>query len=239
MDAEQNIHTGDIPGRVLDALTETCDARHRCYRLTSQMRVRAGEDYVGYVRAVLSDAPPEPRSFADYDLRFFDDISRMRQAILEREGEVGLARLVAGFAWPWISRKDKAAYDIEIDGLRMRWNGTDRDWVNSPTSANEVGVIHTIQGYDLNYAGVIIGPDLRYDAERGALWFDRRNYFDPTAANNMPRRGISFTEEDILRLVENIYAVLLTRGMLGTYVYVYDRPLRERLRPYFGLSAAS
>jgi uncharacterized protein len=239
MDAEQNIHTGDVPSRVLDALSETSDARHRRYRLTSQMRVRAGEDYVGYVRAVLSDAPPEPRSFADYDLRFFDDISQMRHTILERDGEVGLARLVAGFAWPWISRKDKAAYDIEIDGLRMRWNGTDVDWVNSPTSANEVGVIHTIQGYDLNYAGVMIGPDLRYDAERGELWFDRRNYFDPTAANNMPRRGISFTDEDILRLVENIYAVLLTRGMLGTYVYVCDRPLRERLRPYFGYTPES
>jgi DUF2075 family protein len=239
MDAAQSIHTGDVPIRVLDALTATSNARHRRYRLTSQMRVRAGEDYVGYVRAVLSDAPPAPRSFAGYDLRFFDDISRMRQAILERDREVGLARLVAGFAWPWISRKDKTAYDIEIGDVEMRWNGTDVDWVNSPTSATEVGVIHTIQGYDLNYAGVIIGPDLRYDADRGALWFDRRNYFDPTAANNMPRRGITFTDDDILRLVENIYAVLLTRGMLGTYVYVCDRRLRERLRPYFGATALS
>lgn len=233
MDSAQSIHTGDVPARALDALTATSDARRRRYRLTSQMRVRAGEDYVGYIRGVLSDAPPAPRSFADYDLRFFDDVAQMRQAILDRDREFGLGRLVAGFAWPWISRKDKAAYDIEIDGVRMRWNVTDVDWVNSPTSANEVGVIHTIQGYDLNYAGVIIGPDLRYDAARGALWFDRRNYFDPTAANNMPRRGISFTDEDILGLVENIYAVLLTRGMLGTYVYVCDTALRERLRPYF------
>ena len=157
----------------------------------------------------------------------------MRDAIRDREREVGLSRLVAGFAWPWTSRKDKAAYDIEIDGVQLRWNQTDVDWVSSPTSVDEVGVIHTIQGYDLNYAGVIIGSDLRYDSDRGRLWFDRANYFDPTAANNMPRRGITFTDEEILGLVQNIYVVLLTRGMLGTYVYVCDEPLRERLRDYF------
>jgi hypothetical protein len=233
MDSAQSIHTGDIPGRLLDALMERSDERHRRYRLTSQMRVQADEDYVGYVRAVLSDQPPARRSFAGYDLRFFDDLSAMRHEILERDREAGLARLVAGFAWPWTSRRNKDAYDIEIDGIHLRWNRTDVDWINSPTSSEEVGVIHTVQGYDLNYAGVIIGRDLQYDEHSGRLLFDRSNYFDPTAANNMPRRGITFTDDEILRLVENIYAVLLTRGMLGTYVYVCDPPLRERLRPFF------
>lgn len=233
MDSAQSVHTGDVPTRLLDDLTRSGDDAHRQYRLTSQMRVSAGEDYIGYVRAVLSDNPPAPCSYAEYDLRFFDDLGAMRDAILEREREVGLSRLVAGFAWPWTSRKDKSAYDIQIDGVQLRWNQTDVDWVSSPTSVDEVGVIHTIQGYDLNYAGVIIGSDLCYDDDSGKLGFDRANYFDPTAANNMPRRGITFTDEDILRLVENIYVVLLTRGMLGTYVYVCDKPLRERLRPYF------
>ena len=66
------------------------------------------------------------------------------------------------------------------------------------------------------------------------MTFNRASYFDPTAANNMPRRGVSFTDDDIRTLVQNIYAVLLTRGMLGTYVYVCDRQLREHLRPYLG-----
>lgn len=237
MDSAQSVHTGDVPTRLLDDLTRSGEDRHRRYRLGSQMRVKAGDDYIGYVRAVLSDNPPSPRPFAEYDLRFFDDLASMRDAIRDREREVGLSRLVAGFAWPWASKRDKAAYDIQIDGVQLRWNQTDVDWVSSPTSADEVGVIHTIQGYDLNYAGVIIGPDLRYDAHGGKLRFDRANYFDPTAANNMPRRGIAFTDEDILRLVQNIYVVLLTRGMLGTYVYVCDTPLRERLRKYFHTSA--
>ncbi len=80
---------------------------------------------------------------------------------------------------------------------------------------------------------MIIGRDLRYDPAKGRLWFDRANYFDPTAANNMPRRGIKFSDEDILGLVQNIYAVLLTRGIRGTYVYVCDEGLRNYLRPYF------
>ena len=232
IDRAQSIHTGDVPSHALEALMAASDERHRRYRLTSQMRVRAGEDYVGYIRAVLSDIPPEPRSFEDYDLRFFEDLGDMREAIRTRDAEVGLARLVAGFAWPWTSRKNKDAYDIEIDDVRLRWNRTDVDWVNSPTSLDEVGVIHTIQGYDLNYAGVVIGPDLRYDETAGRLYFDRSNYFDPTAANNMPRRGIKFSDDEILRLVENIYAVLLTRGVLGTYVYVCDPPLRRVLAPF-------
>ena len=232
MDSAQSIHTGDVPTRLLDALTRVTDDQHRRYRLKSQMRVQAGEDYVGYVRAVLSDHPPAPKRFADYDLRFFDDLAAMRDAIQEREREVGLARMVAGFAWPWVSRKDKSAYDIQVDGVQLRWNVEDVDWVSSPTSGQEVGVIHTIQGYDLNYAGVIIGPDLKYDPEQAELRLDRSSYFDPTAANNMPRRGIKFTDSEILQLVRNIYAVLLTRGILGTYIYVCDAQLREHLRTF-------
>lgn len=92
--------------------------------------------------------------------------------------------------------------------------------------------IRTIQGYDLNYAGVIIGRDLRYDRERQALVFDRNHYYDAKGKENNRVRGISYTDEDILRFVRNIYCVLLTRGMLGTYVYVCDPDLREHLRPY-------
>lgn len=233
MDQAQSIHTGDVPSRMLDELTSRSNEQHRQYRLTSQMRVQAGANYVGYVRAVLSNTPPEPRLFPGYDLRFFDDLAEMRHQIREREREVGLARMVAGFAWPWTSKRNKDAYDIVIDGVSMRWNGTDVDWVNTPGSVDEVGVIHTIQGYDLNYAGVIIGPDLQFDPARGRLVFNRADYYDPTAANNMPRRGISFTDNEILGLVENIYTVLLTRGMLGTYIYVCDAPLRERVRRFF------
>ena len=171
--------------------------------------------------------------FEDYDLRMYDDLGDMRSAILKKDREVGLARLLAGYAWKWTSKNDRDAIDIEQDGLRLQWNSTDVDWVNSPKSVNEVGSIHTIQGYDLNYAGVVIGRDLRYDAVAGRVVFDRSNYFDPRGTTNNRVLGISYTDDDILQFVRNIYAVLLTRGVLGTYVYVCDPVLREHLRRFF------
>jgi DUF2075 family protein len=104
----------------------------------------------------------------------------------------------------------------------MRWNTTTTDWINSPKSVEEVGSIHTVQGYDLNYVGVIIGNDLRYDPAAGKLVFDRTNYHDKKGRENNPKLGIKYTDEDLLEYVKNIYSVLLTRGIRGTYVYICD-----------------
>jgi DUF2075 family protein len=87
-----------------------------------------------------------------------------------------------------------------------------------------------VQGYDLNFAGVIIGPDLRFDPESQRMVFDRSNYFDKKGMENNPRLGIVYSDDDVLRFVTNVYSVLLTRGVMGTYVYVVDRALRERFR---------
>lgn len=233
LDSAQSVRPHDVSEHSLDALVGRVDDQHRRYRLATQMRVRAGSDYVGYVRRVLSPDPPEPESFAGYDLRMFDDLAEMYRTIRDRDSEHGLARLVAGYAWPWKSRKDSAAYDLLLDGVELRWNKTDVDWINSPGSINEVGSIHTMQGYDLNYAGVIIGRDLRFDPATRRIVFDRANYFDAKGKENNRARGITYTDDDILRFVRNIYSVLLTRGMLGTYLYVCDPELRRYLHRFF------
>lgn len=232
LDAAQSVRPMDVSSESLAGLLGTVDEQHRRYRLTSQMRVKTDQDYVGYVRRVLAQRQQSTEEFGDYDLRFFDDFGSMVEAIQECERDVGLARLLAGYAWPWKTKSDKTAYDITIDGIRLRWNQTGVDWVNSPSSPNEVGSIHTIQGYDLNYAGVIIGEDLRLDPASGRMAFDRASYFDTKGKQNNPDR--KFDDDDLLEFIRNIYAVLLTRGMLGTYVYVCDPPLREYLRRYFG-----
>jgi DUF2075 family protein len=90
-----------------------------------------------------------------------------------------------------------------------------------------------VQGYDLNYAGVIIGPDLRYDAASGRIVASRDDYRDKKGKENNPTLGIVYTDDDLLRYIVNVYAVLLTRGIRGTYVYVVDRDLREHLRGVF------
>lgn len=238
VDTLQTVRPADLPTEQLEAAATEARGHGRLHRLRTQHRVKAGEDYIGYVREILAgDAPtPEPERFDPYDLRFFDDLGLMRAEILKLDATEGLARLLAGFAWKWVSKGDRDAHDIELDGLALRWNGTDKDWVASAGSVKEVGSIHTIQGYDLNYAGVIVGPDLRYDPDRDQVVFDRANYFDVQGMKNNAKRGITYSDEDILQYVQNIYAVLLTRGIRGTFVYVCDDAMREYMRPYFDAS---
>lgn len=237
LDAAQSVRPADLPAELLDDLVREARAANRHYPLASQMRVQAGSDYVAYIRRILATAPktglPQParsETFEGYDFRMFDSVAEMRDEIRRRDAETGLSRLLAGYAWEWKTKNDKTAYDIEIDGLRLRWNSTQTDWIASPKSLDEVGSIHTVQGYDLNYAGVIIGLDLRYDARAGRLVVDRGSYFDKKGKENNPVLGKKYTDEDLLRFVRNIYTVLLTRGIRGTYVYVCDPALREYLR---------
>lgn len=140
--------------------------------------------------------------------------------------------MVAGHAWEWRSRKDPQAYDIEIDGVALRWNSTDTDWINSKNSVEEVGSIHTVQGYDLNYAGVVIGPDLGFDPDAGELVVHRADYKDKVGKRNNRMRQQITTDQDLLRYISNIYSVLLTRGMRGTYVYACDPDLRRWLSQF-------
>lgn len=137
--------------------------------------------------------------------------------------------MVAGYAWEWKSKNDKATYDIEVDGLQLRWNGTDTDWIASPGSLDEVGSIHTVQGYDLNYVGVIVGPDLKYDPVKKRMFVDRFSYFDKKGKENNPALGKKYSDHDLMRFIANIDSVLLTRGIRGTYVFACDAALRAYL----------
>jgi DUF2075 family protein len=239
LDSAQSVRPADLPPEILDDLVSTARSSHRHYPLVSQMRVQAGADYVSYIRRILggttsAGGPLETRRevFDGYDFRMFDSVADMQQAIREKDAEVGLARLVAGFAWPWKTKTDKSAFDIEIDGRKLRWNSTQTDWIASSRSLDEVGSIHTVQGYDLNYAGVIIGPDLRYDTAAGKLFVHRNSYFDKKGKENNAVLGKVYSDDDLLRFVRNIYAVLLTRGIRGTFVFVSDPALRTYLRNF-------
>lgn len=234
LDTEQSVRPADLPAEVTSRLLADARRDHRLHPLTSQMRVKSADDYVAYVQALLRGERPAAIDFGDYEFRMFDDLGELRRTILERDKEHGLSRLIAGYAWEWRSKKDKTAYDIELDGQRLRWNSVAVDWINSPGSVDEVGSIHTVQGYDLNYAGVIIGPELRYDAASGRIIADRANYHDKKGKADNRILGKVYTDDDLLRYIRNIYAVLLTRGMRGTYLYVVDAPLREHLRSVIG-----
>lgn len=229
IDGDQAVRPADVPFETVQALKSEAQNNGRLYSLESQMRVNAGDGYLHFARALLTLEPVSANVPESYDLRFFDDLSEMQTAVQAKEDETGLARLVAGYAWRWLSQNDltdDAPYDIELDGTQLRWNRTATDWIASPTSAEEVGSVHTVQGYDLNYAGVIIGPDIVWDESTDSIRPVKSQHFDSEVKRIKD-------EEQLLEYIRNAYYVLLTRGMLGTYVYVYDEALRARLRNLF------
>lgn len=193
------------------------------YELVSQMRVEAGEEYIKFIEDFFDLKIPQNTNFQNYDFKVFDNAEKMVNEIKEKDKKHKLARVVAGYAWPWHTAHGTRDYDIKIGDLKLVWNSTAQDWVNSPNAINEVGCIHTVQGYDLNYVGVIIGPEFSYDPVNKKFKVDREKYFDTNGRN-----GITDPNE-LERYIINIYKTLLTRGIKGTYVYVVDENLRNYL----------
>ncbi len=229
LDGKQTVRPADVPAEVTRSLVRRAKDNHRYYSLESQMRLSAGDDYLDFARDLLTEHPRRPNVASSYDLRFFDDLHEMRALVQQKEEEFGLSRLVAGYAWPWASKgnlTEDAPYDIELDGERVRWNRTHVDWISSPSSHEEVGCVHTTQGYDLNYAGVIIGPDIVWDETIQQIVAVRESHFDPEV------RSVR-DQDELLMYIRNAYYVLLTRGMRGTYVYVCDPALRARIKNLF------
>ena len=133
--------------------------------------------------------------------------------------------MVAGYAWPWISKNDKSLKDITVQNISRMWNHQTVGWVLTDEAIDEVGCIHSIQGYDLNYSYVILGEDIGYDRVNHQIVVDPDNYYDSNG-----KRTASYAE--LLEYIRNIYYVLLTRGIRGTYLYVCNDDLREYLSNY-------
>jgi DUF2075 family protein len=233
LDTAQSIRPGDVPLKTTKGIVDRAKNSGSWFNLASQMRVMGGNGYLAFVKEVFAENAALAKDFQGYDLRFFDSFTDMRSEILRLDAEHGLSRLLAGFAWEYKTKKRPELFDIELEGIKLRWNKTVTDWVSSPTSPQEVGSIHTIQGYDLNYAGVIIGNDIGYDPVQKKVFLRRDNYFDKKGKENNPVLGIEYSDEDVLHFVLNIYKVLLTRGIKGTFVYVCDPDLREFMRGKF------
>lgn len=214
-DERQSVRPSDIdPNRI--KATKPVE-----FTLKAQMRVKGGEEYIQFIDELLENKNPIKPKLSNYDFKLYDDLDQMISDIKEKEKEYSLARVVAGYAWPWVSRNNKAQPDIVIGDTKLFWNSQIVNWVYSKNAINEVGCIHTIQGYDLNYAGVIIGPELAYDPVKKDFIVNRSEYMDSNG-----HRGVTDTEE-LKRYVINIYKTLMTRGILGTYVYICDEATRN------------
>lgn len=198
------------------------------YNLYTQMRVKGGNDYIDYVKSVLSGNIKVKKSFSDYDLKLMTDFKRFNDLMYQKEKEVQLVRMVAGYAWDWVSKNNETVYDIEIQGIKKRWNHCTEGWVHSTEAINEVGCIHSIQGYDLNYAFIIMGDEIGYDLENKEIIVRSQNYYDKYGKNTAEY-------EELKEYIQHIYYVLMTRGIRGTYLYICDPDLREYISRFVNI----
>jgi len=220
-DENQSIRPTDVSRKDFKEVLNGKDSKVEI--LTSQFRVRGGNGYVKFVHDLLGVSRPKDNSYFNdkYEVKLFDSISGMVDEIANKDKEYGLSRMIAGYSWKWVSKKDPKLYDIAIEDVQLKWNTTNSDWINSVNAVKEVGCIHTTQGYDLNYAGIIFGHEIGFDKSKNEIIIHEGNYFDRNGKQSIKNAG------ELKNFILNIYKTILLRGIRGTYIYVCDPDLRE------------
>ena len=203
--------------------------------LLSQFRCNGSDSYLSWIDNVLEINLEATDDFDfDYDIRICDSPEEVRELILEKNKINNKSRMVAGYCWNWIKegKNNSDIHDIQIGDFGMSWNlGSSSTWAIDPESVNEIGCIHTCQGLEFDYVGVIIGEDLRYD---DGIITD----FTKRARTDQSLKGLKGlykkNKEEALkiadRIIKNTYRTLLTRGQKGCYIYCVDKDLQEYLK---------
>ncbi|MFN0048083.1 MAG: DNA/RNA helicase domain-containing protein [Cytophagales bacterium] len=226
-DSSQSVKPSDIDRKQFDDLLDNPQTLK--LELTSQMRVKGGNDYITFVDKLLHANLATKKTYhsKDYELHLFDSLVDLYDELEKKEKSFGLCRLIAGYSWPWLSKVDETATDIEIDGLKFQWNQTDKDWINSTNAFKEIGCIHTTQGYELNYTGLIFGKEINYNKLTKRIEVNPEMYFDTYGR-------IGADNEELRLYIINIYKTIMYRGIRGTFIYACNKDLRDYLRQFIG-----
>lgn len=202
-------------------------------RLSSQFRCNGSDGYLAWLDDVL-----EIHETANYDLegidfefKVMDTPAELQSEIVSKNGR-NKARLVEGYCWEWPTgeRTNTEYHDIQIDDWSISWNlDTSEPFAIGESSVNEAGCIHTVQGLEFDYVGVIIGPDMRYEDGRIVTDRTKRAKTDRSLAGigKLPPKE---QDEQADIIIKNTYRTLMTRGMKGCGVYCTDPALREYFR---------
>ena len=214
--------------RLLEEIINQYDAK--TVKLTDQMRMNANPETMkwidSFVEKKILSLPTEDSSF---ELKIFDDAAAFKKAIESKNNKDGLSRIVSTF--DYLHKKDKKTYIVDEEGINMPWNSTQDKvtWAENPNSIKEVGSIYTVQGFDLNYVGVVLGPSVSYDEEKDELVIDTSKYKDTGAfvlrTDLSPEQNEQIKEQIILNSIN----VLMKRGIQGLYIYATDPKLKKRL----------
>ncbi len=201
------------------------------YILKSQFRCNGSDEYIAWLDSVLYNKIFESSyTEVDYDIQIFEDICEMKKAIVEKNNHSKQpSRMLSGDVFEWISMKDKNAIDINIGDFHAQWNKT-KAFATDKNSIDEVGCIHTSQGMEFEYAGLIIGNDLLF--RNGRIVTNYKAHPSGAGEFKRPHQRKIFDEdiEHIDRIIRNTYKVLMTRGQKGCYLYVMDPELKNYLQ---------
>ena len=217
-------------------VAKTLGAHLEQRELKYQFRCNGSDDYLMLIRYLLGYESNYPDiRYMDYDLRIFDTPQEVFDLIEAKNKINNKARVVAGYCWKWISdgKDNSDVHDIVIGDFAKSWNlGSSQTWAIDPDSINEIGCIHTCQGLEFDYVGVIIGPDLRYEDGRIITDWTKRASSDKSVhglkklIKEDPNKGNELAE----KIVRNTYRTLMTRGQKGCYIYCCDKPLADFMK---------
>lgn len=206
--------------------------------LVSQFRCNGSDGYLAWLDNTLEirETANWDLKDIDYDIQIFDSPHEVRDLIIERNKESNnKARILAGYCWNWLKEgaNNTDVHDIKIGDFEISWNlKNTQTFAIDEASVHEAGCIHTSQGLEFDYVGVIIGDDLRFDNGRVITDHTRRAKTDQSLKGikkmyqEDPDKALAVADE----IIKNTYRTLMTRGMKGCYVYCVDKKLAIYLR---------
>lgn len=241
IDEDQKVTLKDI-GSVdeIKKYAKELNAGIKIVELESQFRCNGSDGYLAWLDNALDirkTANFDGIDF-DYDFRVIDNPNELKKLVEEKNKINNKSRLVAGYCWDWISsgKNDSNIHDIVIPeyNFEMSWNlGNSQTWAIDPMSINEVGCIHTCQGLEFDYVGVIIGDDIRYENGKIITDYTKRAKTDQSlkGINKIAKeKGQEVANEIADKIIKNTYRTLMTRGMKGCFVYCTDKKLEAYIK---------
>ena len=203
--------------------------------LSSQFRCAGSDGYLAWLDQMLQIRETANTNIKElgYDFQVIDSPNKLREIIFEKNKINNKARLVAGYCWDWKSKNDKNAMDIIIPEYKfaMKWNlSVDGSlWIQMPNSVNEIGCIHTCQGLEVDYIGVIVGKDLIVRDGKVLVDPSKRSKQDQSIKGykSLLLKEPEKAKEMTRSIIKNTYRTLMTRGMKGCYVYFEDKETQE------------
>lgn len=237
IDEKQKIHIDDY-GNISDIkkYAKEFNAEIDHLELESQFRCSGSDGYISWLDHVLEIKDTANFDGFDdtYDFKIIDNPKELFE-LINKKNNNNKARIVAGYCWDWDkkSRDDTNHFDIVINDFKKSWNlGNTSTWAIDKESINEIGCIHTSQGLEFEYVGVIIGKDLKYENGEIITDFNERAKTDrslwgiKSLYKSNPEKANKLADE----IIKNTYRTLMSRGQKGCYVYCVDKGLENYLK---------